>query len=90
MSIANAVILCNLCKKNDEREMKTREICKEVSRKYLSRSQLGNFKSHRHTSQEQEHRVIIKDAVKELQNVVLIAINITVYSVFRNCTLDKH
>ena len=50
MSIANAVILWNLCKKNDEHRMETREMCKEVSRKYLSRSQLGNFKSHRHES----------------------------------------
>ena len=49
MSIANAVILWNLCKKNDEHEM-TRQMCKEVCRKYFSRSQVGNFKSHRHES----------------------------------------
>lgn len=50
MSIANAVILKNLCKKDDEREMKTRQLCKEVSREYLLKSRLGDLKSHRHES----------------------------------------
>ena len=86
MSIGNAVILWNLCKKNDEREMKTREMCKEVIRKYLSRSQLGNFKSHRHESRT---RASCNNQGRR-QRTTLIAINITVYSVFRNYTLDKH
>ncbi|OXU20828.1 hypothetical protein TSAR_010853 [Trichomalopsis sarcophagae] len=48
MSIANAVILKKPCKQDDEREMKTIELCKEVSREYLLKSRLDDLKSHRH------------------------------------------
>lgn len=44
---ANATIIWNICNGNCKNKMKTKSLCKEVSRHYLSLSKLGNLKSHK-------------------------------------------
>ena len=51
-SVTNAITIWNICNKDKSSHMNTKYFCKEISRKYLSKSKFGDFKSHKYESKK--------------------------------------